>query len=107
VEDVNDVKTGLIKSRRIIFTPAVDLKEELASTAIVITCYDSNGNEVKRVTSKDAGDVEDTEDDNNTGNDNTGNGNDNQGQSGNGDSNNGGDEGPAGGEDEGPAGGEG
>ena len=112
VEDVNDVKTGLIKSRRIIFTPAVDLKEELASTAIVITCYDRNGNEVKRVTSKDAGDVEDTEDDNNTGNDNsgndnTGNGNDNQGQSGNGDSNNGGDEGPAGGEDEGPAGGEG
>jgi hypothetical protein len=95
VEDVNDVKTGLIKSRRIIFTPNVDLKEELASTSIIITCYDRNGNEVKRVTSKDAGDVEDPEDDN-TGNDNTGN--DNQGQGGNGGNDNGGDEGPAGGE---------
>ncbi len=59
VEDVNEVKTGLITSRRIIFTPAVDLKEELASTAIQITCYDRNGDEVKRVTSADAGDVED------------------------------------------------
>ncbi len=59
VEDVNEVKTGLISSRRIIFTPAVDLKEELASTAIQITCYDRNGDEVKRVTSADAGEVED------------------------------------------------
>ncbi len=59
VEDVNEVKTGLITSRRIIFTPAVDLKDELASTAIQITCYDRNGDEVKRVTSADAGEVED------------------------------------------------
>ncbi len=59
VEDVNDVKSGLITSRRIIFTPAVDLKDELASTAIQITCYDRNGDEVKRVTSADAGNVED------------------------------------------------
>ncbi len=59
VEDVNDVKSGLITSRRIIFTPAVDLKDELASTAIQITCYDRNGDEVKRVTSSDAGNVED------------------------------------------------
>ncbi len=59
VEDVNDVKTGLISSRRIIFTPATDLKDELASTAIQITCYDRNGDEVKRVTSADAGNVED------------------------------------------------
>ena len=29
VEDVNDVKTSLISSRRIIFTPSVDLKDEL------------------------------------------------------------------------------
>ena len=53
VEDVNKVKTGLITSRRIIFTPDVDLKDELKNTAIVITCYDRNGNEVKRVTSDD------------------------------------------------------
>ena len=59
VEDVNDVKTKLIRSRRIIFTPDVDLKEELAGTAIQITCYDRNGNEVKRVTSADDGTVED------------------------------------------------
>ena len=59
VQDVNDVKTSLIKSRRIIFTPSVDLKEELASTAIQITCYDRTGKEVKRVTSTDPGEVED------------------------------------------------
>ncbi len=32
VEDVNDVKTSLISSRRIIFTPSVDLKDELANS---------------------------------------------------------------------------
>ena len=61
VEDVNKVKTGLITSRRIIFTPDVDLKDELKNTAIVITCYDRNGEEVKRVTSADDAEVEDNE----------------------------------------------
>ena len=61
VESVNDVKAGLITSRRIIFTPSVDLKDELAGTAIQITCYDRNGEEVKRVTSGDDGTVEDNE----------------------------------------------
>ena len=61
VEDVNKVKAGLITSRRIIFTPSVDLKEELANTAVQITCYDRDGNEVKRVTSTDEGNVEDNE----------------------------------------------
>ena len=60
VEDVNDVKTSLITSRRIIFTPSVDLKDELGNTAIQITCIDRNGKEVKRVTST-AGEVEDNE----------------------------------------------
>ena len=55
------VKAGLVTSRRIIFTPAVDLKDELANTAIQITCYDRDGKEVKRVTSGDSGDVEDPE----------------------------------------------
>ena len=59
VEKVEDVKTSLIESRRIIFTPSVDLKDELANTAIQITCIDRNGNEVKRVTSADEGIVED------------------------------------------------
>ena len=62
VENVNDVKTSLIISRRIIFTPSVDLKDELADTAIQITCIDRNGNEVKRVTST-SGEVEDPEND--------------------------------------------
>ena len=61
VEDVNKVKTGLITSRRIIFTPDVDLKDELKNTAIVITCYDRNGEEVKRVTSADDAEAEDNE----------------------------------------------
>ena len=65
VEDVNKVKTGLIKTRRIIFTPSHDLKDELADTAIQITCYDRNGDIVKRVTSADAGEVEDTENEDN------------------------------------------
>ena len=49
---------GLITSRRIIFTPSVDLKDELATTGILITCYDRTGKEVKRVTST-SGEVED------------------------------------------------
>ena len=78
VDDVNKVKTGLIKSRRIIFTPAVDLKEELANTSIQITCYDRNGEEVRRVTSADDGTVEDNETSQNGGS------NENQNQNGNG-----------------------
>ena len=61
VEKVEDVKSSLITSRRIIFTPDVDLKDELKNTAVQITCYDRNGNEVKRVTSTDDGDIEDPE----------------------------------------------
>ena len=73
VENVNDVKTGLIKTRRIVFTPAVELKDELKNTAIVITCYDRDGKEVKRVTSTDPGTVEDNADNgNDNGVDNTG-----------------------------------
>ena len=85
VEDVNKVKTSLISSRRIIFTPSVDLKDELADTAIQITCYDRNGDIVKRVTSADDGIVEDPENtDNggtteNGGGTNTGNGGTNTG----------------------------
>ena len=81
VADVNDVKSGLIKSRRIVFTPSVDLKEELANTSIQITCYDRDGKIVKRVTT-DAGEVEDPEgNENDNENENggtTNGGNDNQ-----------------------------
>ncbi|MBR3013526.1 MAG: DNA-binding protein, partial [Bacteroidaceae bacterium] len=75
VADVNDVKTSLIKSRRIIFTPAAELKNELSSTAIQITCYDRDGELVKRVTSTDAGTVEDTTDSGNITDDENGGGN--------------------------------
>ena len=61
VENVNDVKTSLITTRRIIFTPDVDLKDELKNTAVQITCFDRDGKEVKRVTSTDEGNVEDNE----------------------------------------------
>ena len=66
VAKVEDVKTSLISTRRIIFTPTQDLKDELADTAIQITCYDRNGEIVKRVTSADAGTVEDPENGENT-----------------------------------------
>jgi len=88
VAKVEDVKTSLISSRRIIFTPTQDLKDELASTSIQITCYDRNGDVVKRVTSADAGTVEDPEGDDNgtengsSTNSETGQGGQNQGQQG-------------------------
>ena len=74
VEKVDDVKAGLITSRRIIFTPNTELKEELANTAVQITCIDRNGKEVKRVTSADDGEVEDPEN-GTTGNGSTDSGN--------------------------------
>ena len=61
VEKLEDVKTGLITVRRIIFTPNVDLKDELKNTSIQITCLDENGEVLKRVTSGDSGEVEDNE----------------------------------------------
>ena len=109
VANVNDVKTSLIKTRRIIFTPAVELKNELASATIQITCYDRNGEEVKRVTSSDAGTVEDPEENvnenENGGEETGGNTGDNSGSQSGGDnsgsnSGSGGNQGGNGGDDE-------
>ena len=61
VQNVEDVKTSLITARRVIFTPAKEVKDELQNTKIAITCYDKDGNIVKRVTSADTDDVEDPE----------------------------------------------
>ena len=66
VEDLEDVKTGLITTRRIVFTPSVDVKDELKSTSIQITCLDEDGNVLKRVTSGDSGDIEDNDNGGNT-----------------------------------------
>ena len=62
VAELEDVKTNLISVRRIIFTPNVELKDELKNTSIQITCLDEEGNVLKRVTSSDSGDIEDNED---------------------------------------------
>ena len=78
VEDLEDVKTGLISTRRIVFTPSSEMKDVLKDTSIQITCLDEDGNVLKRVTSSDSGTIEDPEDANTNpnGNDNpSGNGN--------------------------------
>ena len=75
VEKLEDVKTGLITTRRIVFTPNVEVKEELKNTSIQITCLDEEGNVLKRVTSGDSGEVEDPE----NGGENTNGGETNQG----------------------------
>ena len=85
VADVNDVKSSLIKTRRIVFTPSVELKEELKSTSVIITCYDRNGEIVKRVTSTDDGTIEDNSGEDTTGENDGGNipsGGDSQNQGG-------------------------
>ena len=61
VAELEDVKANLISVRRIIFTPNVDVKDELKNTSIQITCLDEDGNVLKRVTSGDNGDIEDNE----------------------------------------------
>lgn len=49
VANVNKVGTDLISSRRVIFTPSMEIKNELKSTAINITCINRLGEVVKRV----------------------------------------------------------
>ena len=88
VEDVNEVAKSLIRTRKVVYTPSVDIKRELTETKIAITCYDKDGNLVKRVTSDDDGNVED-ENENGNENQNTGGGT-NQGGTNTGGDNNGG-----------------
>ena len=73
----------------------MEIKEELAKTSINITCYDRNGDVVKRVTSSDDGTVEDPEggDDNPGGGDNGGGNGGSQSGSGSENQNQGGDNG--------------
>ena len=78
VSDVNQVASSLITHRRVIFTPTVEIKDELARTAINITCYDRNGNIVKRVTSSDDGSIEDPDNTDNQGSDTPSGGSSNQ-----------------------------
>ena len=78
VQNIEDVKTSLITARRVIFTPSKQVKDELQATKISITCFDKDGNIVKRVTSADTNDVEDPEGDNPNGG-NSGNSGSNSG----------------------------
>ena len=105
VQNVEDVKTSLISARRVIFTPSKEVKDELQATKIAITCYDKDGNIVKRVTSADTNDVEDPENGGGSGDDNTNNtnNNNNNGGSDNGGNSGGGDNGGGGGQDAGGA----
>ena len=96
VENLEDVKTGLISVRRIIFTPNTEVKEELKNTSIQITCLDEDGNVLKRVTSGDSGDIEDPE----NGNQNGEQGGSNQNPSQGGNTNQGGNTGGGGGDDD-------
>ena len=77
VENLEDVKTGLITTRRIVFTPSVEVKDELQNTSIQITCLDEDGNVLKRVTSGDSGSIEDPDPEDPS----TGSGTENQGGS--------------------------
>ncbi|MBR5803378.1 MAG: DNA-binding protein [Bacteroidaceae bacterium] len=72
VADVADVSSSLITSRRVIFTPSTDIKDELANTSINITCYDRDGNIIKQVASDDDGKVEDPEEPDDNGGSGTG-----------------------------------
>ena len=104
VEDLDDVKASLITTRRIVFTPSVDVKEELKNTSIQITCLDEDGTILKRVTSDDSGDIEDSENNGGTTtDDNQGgqNGQNSQGDPDNGGDNNGDNNGTTNGDDNG------
>ena len=93
VDNLDDVKANLISTRRIIFTPNTDVKEELKSTSIQITCLDEEGNVLKRVTSGDKGDIEDPENENTNQNQNGSGSNSGGNQGGSGDSGGSGDNG--------------
>lgn len=61
VENVADVSASLIKTRKVIFTPSSEIKSELKETSINITCYDRDGNLIKRINSNDDKTIEENE----------------------------------------------
>ena len=58
VSKVEDVGAGLISTRKVIFTPSTDIKQELKNTSVSITSYDKDGKIIKQVTSSDPGNVD-------------------------------------------------
>ena len=74
---VEEVKSSLITTRKVVFTPNVELKQELKNTSVKISCYDKDGNLITTVTSDDEGNVEDENENGGGTNDNV-NANDNE-----------------------------
>ena len=72
VEELEKVKANLITTRRIVFTPSVEVKDELRNTSIQITCLDEDGTVLKRVNSADDAEVEDPDNENGNENQNGG-----------------------------------
>ena len=70
VASVEEVSSGLITTRKVIFVPSADIKQELKDTSINITCYDRNGKVVK------SGNADQGGSDNQGGTDNQGGSND-------------------------------
>ena len=48
---VEKVSSDLITARKVIFTPSVDIKNELRTTSVNIACYDRTGKLIKTVNS--------------------------------------------------------
>ncbi len=51
VEKIEEVTAELIKSRKVIFTPSVIVKQELDNTTFTLAYYDVQGREIKRTQS--------------------------------------------------------
>ena len=48
---IEKVSSDLITARKVIFTPSIDIKNELRTTSVSIACYDRNGQLVKTINS--------------------------------------------------------
>ena len=98
---LEEVKSSLITTRKVVFTPNTELKQELKNTSIKITCYDKDGNILSTVTSTDDGEVEGDNENQNENGGGTASGNENPtgGDDNGGGDNNGGDNGGGGGDD--------
>ena len=48
---IEKVSSDLITARKVIFTPSMDIKNELRTTSVSIACYDRNGQLVKTINS--------------------------------------------------------
>ena len=48
---IEKVSSDLITARKVIFTPSMDIKNELRTTSVSIACYDRNGQLVKTISS--------------------------------------------------------